>query len=111
VQPNGVLLFFLGPHGKEMLMKKTKILFLCLAALLLVLIAGTAFAAVSASSFAVDWWVFSGGGAPSSAGNITMNASLGQSVVGTSSSVNFSIDHGYWMQKGAVKTFLPLITK
>jgi hypothetical protein len=91
-------------------MNITKILILCLAALLLVLIAGTAFAAVSASDFTVDWWVFSGGGAPSSAGSFAMNGSLGQTVIGTSSSNNFSIDHGYWL-KGAYKTFMPLVLK
>jgi hypothetical protein len=92
-------------------MNKTKILILCTAALLLVILAGTAYAAVSASGFAVDWWVFSGGGAPSSVGSFSLNSSLGQNVMGTSSSANYSLDHGYWMQKGAVKTFMPLITK
>ncbi len=91
-------------------MKKTKILILCLAAVLVVLIAGIAFAAVTTSSFAVDWWVFSGGGAPSSAGDFEMNGSLGQSIIGSSSSTNYSIDHGYWL-KGAYKTFMPLVLK
>ena len=91
-------------------MNKTKILILGLAVLLLVLIAGTVYAAISASTFTVDWWVFSGGGAPSSAGSFAMDGSLGQTVIGSSSSTNYSIDHGYWL-KGAYKTFLPLIKK
>jgi len=89
-------------------MKKTTILILCLA--VLVLIAGVAFAATDSTSFAIDWWVFSGGGAPSSAGDFEMNGSLGQSVIGSSASTNYSIDHGYWL-KGAYKTFMPLLVK
>ena len=89
-------------------MKKTTILILCLA--VLVLIAGVTFAATEGTTFTIDWWVFSGGGAPSSAGDFEMNGSLGQSVIGSSASTNYSIDHGYWL-KGAYKTFLPLLVK
>lgn len=91
-------------------MKKKKIFILCLAAVGIVLIAGAAFAAVNTSSFLVDWWVFSGGGAPSSAGDYAMNGSLGQSVIGSSSSTNFSIDHGYWL-KGTYDIYLPLVMR
>ena len=97
-------------HLKGVIMNKTKILIFSLVVLLLFLASGMAYAAVQASSYSVNWWVFSGGGAPSSAGSFTMNSSLGQSVIGSSSSTNFSIDHGYWL-KGAYKTFLPLIKK
>jgi len=91
-------------------MKKTKILILCLAAVVVLLVAGIAIAAPMGITYTVDWWVFSGGGAPSSDGDYEMNASLGQSIIGRSSSTNYSIDHGYWL-KGAYKTFFPLVLK
>jgi hypothetical protein len=91
-------------------MNKTTILTLGLAALLLILIVGVVSAAPLVTNPAVDWWVFSGGGAPASVGDIALNGSLGQSIIGTSSSTNYSLDAGYWL-KGRYKTFMPLILK
>ncbi len=45
---------------------------------------------------AVDWWVISGGGAPSSGGNVTLNDTLGQPVVGDSSGGSITLHAGYW---------------
>ena len=92
-------------------MKKSKILILCLAAVVVVVVAGIAIAAPMGITYTVDWWVFSGGGAPSSAGDFDMNASLGQSVIGESSSTNYGIDHGYWQKGWPYGIFLPLILK
>jgi hypothetical protein len=45
---------------------------------------------------AIGWWVISGGGSPSSGGAITLNDTLGQPVVGSSSGGNVSLGAGYW---------------
>ncbi|MCX6032816.1 MAG: hypothetical protein NT169_26465 [Chloroflexi bacterium] len=44
----------------------------------------------------VDWWVIAGGGAPSSGGNVTLNDTLGQPIVGSSSGGNVTLHAGYW---------------
>jgi hypothetical protein len=41
-------------------------------------------------------WVVSGGGAPSSGGNVALNVTLGQPIVGPSSSGNVWLGAGYW---------------
>jgi hypothetical protein len=45
---------------------------------------------------AVDWWVISGGGAPSSGGNVALNDTLGQPVIGPASGGNVTLHAGYW---------------
>ncbi len=45
---------------------------------------------------AVDWWVISGGGAPSSGGNVTLNDTLGQPMIGDSSGGSVALHAGYW---------------
>ncbi len=45
---------------------------------------------------AVDWWVISGGGAPSGGGNVMLNDTLGQPVVGDSSGGSVALHAGYW---------------
>jgi hypothetical protein len=44
----------------------------------------------------IEWWTFNGGGAPSTGGNVTLNDSLGQPFVGSSSGGNVSLGAGYW---------------
>ena len=90
-------------------MKKMKILGLSLAVLVLVLVIGVSAATLS-STFDIDWWVFSGGGAPSSGGRIELNGSIGQSVIGMSESENYELDHGYWL-RGQYTVFLPLVLR
>jgi hypothetical protein len=41
-------------------------------------------------------WVISGGGAPSSGGNVTLNDTLGQPITGPSSGGNVWLGTGYW---------------
>jgi len=90
-------------------MKKTKILGISLAVLILIMVIGASAATLS-STFDIDWWVFSGGGAPSSGDGIELNGSIGQSVIGMSESENYELDHGYWL-RGEYKIFLPLILR
>jgi hypothetical protein len=45
---------------------------------------------------AVDWWVISGGGGPSSGGNVALNDTLGQPVIGPASGGNVTLHAGYW---------------
>jgi len=90
-------------------MKKMKILGLSLLVLLLVLVIGVSSATLGVT-YDIDWWVFSGGGEPSSAGNLTLDGSLGQSVIGNSSSADYELDAGYWL-RGVYKIFLPLVMR
>jgi hypothetical protein len=96
-------------------MKKTRIAALSLAVLLIFLLAGVAGAGRSAH-YAIDWQVLSGGGAPASAGTVSLNASLGQTAIGPSSSASYGLSAGYWLERGALapgsrRLYLPLIFK
>jgi uncharacterized repeat protein (TIGR01451 family) len=44
----------------------------------------------------IGWWVLGSGGAPSSGGDVTMNDTLGQPVIGPSSGGDVSLHAGYW---------------
>ncbi len=69
-----------------------------LLALGLVIAALLVAASVLASSAgpAVDWWVVSGGGGSASGGNITLDATLGQPIVGASAGNDITLNAGYW---------------
>jgi hypothetical protein len=70
-------------------------------------------ASASSGSPGIGWWVLSAGGGPASGGQITLNASLGQPVVGQSSSGSTVLNAGYWAA-GPVsvnKIHLPVIRK
>ena len=45
---------------------------------------------------AIDWWVVAGGGEPASGGEITLNDTLGQPVVGPSAGEDVALGAGYW---------------
>jgi hypothetical protein len=45
---------------------------------------------------AIDWWVHGGGGAPSGGGDIALNDTLGQPIIGDSSSGEVGLGAGYW---------------
>ena len=62
-------------------------------ALALLFIAGSALALGGPT---VDWWVISGGGAPSSGTGVTLNDTLGQPIVGSSSGGSVTLHAGYW---------------
>jgi hypothetical protein len=53
-------------------------------------------AAVAQGTPTINRWVISGGGAPSSGGNVTLNDTFGQPIIGPSSSGNVWLGAGYW---------------
>ena len=93
-------------------MKKPRLVIaLGLAVLLIILVFGVAVAARSAS-FAINWQVLSGGGAPAaSAGNVKLNGSLGQTAIGHSESASYGLDSGYWLKATGQKIFLPVVMR
>lgn len=56
----------------------------------------------------IPWRVFSGGGAPASSANYTLDASLGQTAIGDASDTSVHIGSGYWY--GAIQADL-ILTK
>lgn len=59
---------------------------------------------LAASGPAIGWNVISGGGAPASGGAVTLNATLGQPVVGSSTGGDVSLGAGYWYGLGYDET-------
>ena len=45
---------------------------------------------------AINWWVVAGGGAPSTGGTAAVNDTVGQPIVGASSSGGVGLGAGYW---------------
>ncbi len=93
-------------------MKKTHIAALGLSVLLICLMVGVA-GAGSLASYTIDWHVMSGGGAPASAGIISLNGSLGQTAIGfsVSDSGQVKLSAGYWLEARSSKLYLPIILK
>ena len=92
-------------------MTGTRIAHAGLVALLLLLLAGAAWAGSSAN-YAVDRSVLSGGGAPaeSSSGAVALNGSLGQTAIGSSTSPGATVGAGFWygLGEGVYEIYLPL---
>lgn len=87
-----------------------------IAALMMVLVLIVTGAAVASyiGTITIDWSVLSGGGAPSTAGDVTINGSLGQTAVGSSSSGSGTTElgSGFWYGTTTDSTrllFLPLV--
>ena len=58
---------------------------------------------------AIDWWVVTGGGAPSSGGNITLNDTFGQPLVGPSGGGELTLGAGYWTRCIAAAAVAPVV--
>ena len=91
-------------------MKRKAILF----TLLLLLLLAHGAQAMSSTNFALDWFtpLTSNGGGPSISTSYAANFTIGQTVIGASSSAYFSTGLGYWygiMQQFRVR--LPLVAK
>ena len=61
----------------------------------------------------IDWWVFGSGGGGASGGEVTLDATLGQPVTGTSSGGSTSIEVGFWPGAGEVTydVYLPQVSR
>ncbi len=91
-------------------MNKTKQIALGLAVLLVFLLVGATLAG-SSDSYAIDWQVLDGGGAPATAGQVSLNGSLGQTVIGPSTSASYGLQAGHWLENTGVANYLPVIIK
>jgi hypothetical protein len=83
-------------------------------ALPLLLLASIAWAG-SSDGTAIDWSVLGGGGAPaeSSSGVLTLNGTLGQTAIGSSSSPGATLGAGfcYGLRKGLYRLYLPVVLR
>jgi hypothetical protein len=93
-------------------MNKPRIAALGLAALLIFLLAGVAWAGRS-THYAINWQVMSGGGAPATTvGGVALNGSLGQTAIGPSSDSSYNLGAGYWYARVRLfRYWFPLIMK
>jgi len=92
-------------------MRRRVTILLALTAILL--LAGSALA-MSSTNYRLDWFtpMTGGGGAPASSASYAVNFTVGQTVIGASSSANYGAGLGYWY--GAVAQFriyLPLVLR
>jgi hypothetical protein len=68
--------------------------------------------AMSSTNYRLDWFTpLTGGGGPASSANYAVNLTVGQSVIGTSSSTNYAVGLGYWYGIGRYRTYLPLVVR
>jgi len=79
----------------------------------ILLLAGSALA-MSSTNYRLDWFtpMTGGGGAPASSVSYAVNLTVGQTVIGASSSANYGVGLGYWY--GAVaqfRIFLPVVLR
>jgi len=87
------------------------LLLLTLAALLL--LAGRALA-MSSANYRLDWFVplTGGGGGPAGSDHYAVNFTVGQSVVGASTSTNYRGCLGFWCGAAAqYRVYLPLVLR
>ena len=61
----------------------------------------------------IDRWVIAGGGGGSTGGVVTLDASLGEPIVGISSGGSIVLEAGFWTGTGVGtnQTFLPLLSR
>ena len=85
---------------------------LALSLVLLMLLAGIAWAG-SADGRAVNWHVLSGGGAPVTGGVVTLNGTLGQTAIGSSSGTGAAVGAGFWygLGEGVYEIYLPVVVR
>ncbi|UCC79633.1 MAG: hypothetical protein JSW64_15435 [Candidatus Zixiibacteriota bacterium] len=60
---------------------------------LLMLISSSALA----QNYQIDWYVIASGGGQMSSTNFNVNGTVGQPIIGTSSSASYTIESGYWV--------------
>jgi hypothetical protein len=55
-----------------------------------------------AQDYQIDWYVIASGGGHSESDNYLINGTIGQPIVGKSSSASYQIDAGFWVGAGEV---------
>lgn len=88
---------------------KTKVLILLLLLILSLVIVGLA---VANNGVALSRWVLGGGASKSTGGDTTVQASLGQPIVGAVSNGNVTLGQGFWHGgSGGYHIYLPLVQR
>ena len=64
-------------------------------------------AAAGAATYQIPWQSINGGGAPATSTNYQVNASVGQSAIGYSTSTNYQHGAGYWYGAGVASCACP----
>ena len=92
---------------------RRRITILLLLATLLFLMAGSA-GAMSSANYRLEWFtpVTGNGGGPAGSANYAVNLTVGQTVIGASSSANYGAGLGYWYGVAAsYRSYLPLVRR
>jgi hypothetical protein len=89
-------------------MMKMKILILSLALVLILVVAGLALAN---GGVELSRWTLGGGASDSTAGDITLQATLGQPIVGVVSNGDVTLGQGFWHGQDKFEIYLPTILK
>ena len=89
---------------------KRKVILLTLAVLLLLT---SSVLAMFSTNYRLDWFtpLTGGGGGASNSTNYAVNFTVGQSVIGTSSSIHYGGCMGYWCGIREYRVFLPLVLR
>jgi hypothetical protein len=81
------------------------------------LIVGAGVWVLSSANYGINWDVIGGGGEPISAASYTVNSTVGQATIGSSSSASYCLGAGYWYVLAApvppsvYTIYLPIILK
>jgi hypothetical protein len=93
----------------------TKRLFVILICVLLSgLLLGQIAVAMSSTTYRLDWFtpLTTGGGGTASSAHYAVNLTVGQTVIGSSTSTSYKTGLGYWYGAGgAYRVFLPIVLK
>jgi hypothetical protein len=87
---------------------KTKIRIAVLALALLMAAGGVALAN---GDLEIPRWVISSGATEAASGDISLNATLGQPIIGEVSNGEVTLGQGYWYGGDGYRVYLPLIQK
>lgn len=81
--------------------------------IILVFLLASGLGALALSTDGIDWSVISGGGGTISGGEIHMNSTIAQPVIGVSGGGDIALQAGYWMGYTGVTylVYLPLIRR
>lgn len=80
--------------------------------LALLLLFGLVSTVLAQSPIVIDWQVIAAGGGSTQGGGILINDTLGQPVVGTSSSYHMTLNAGYWSAiPPEFSIYLPLVER